>query len=73
MKSIRGKEHNYLGQIMKFKKNVLEIDQTKYIEKMIKEFPIEMKKGNIVVTLAIEQMFKQDNGSKLEPRKVKLL
>ena len=40
MKGTRGKEHNYLGQIMKFKKQALEIDQTKYVEKMIDEFPI---------------------------------
>ena len=54
VKSNRGNEHDYLGQIMKFKKNILEIDQIEYVEKMIKEFPIEMKKSNIAVTPATE-------------------
>ena len=44
VKGTRGKEHDYLGQIMKFKKNIPEINQTKYVEKMIKEFLIKLKR-----------------------------
>ena len=58
MNGTQGKEHNYLGQIMKFKKNILEIHQTKYVAKMIKEFPIEMKKSDVAVLPATKQMFK---------------
>ena len=72
MKGNRGNEHDYLGQIMDFKKNILEIDQTKYVEKMIKEFPINLKKRDIAITLANEQIFKQDKSNKLEPKKAEL-
>ena len=58
MKGTQGKEHDYLGEIMKFKKNILEIHQTKYVAKMIKEFPIEMKKSDVAVLPATKQMFK---------------
>ena len=72
VKGTRGREHDYLGQIMRFKKQALEIDQTKYVEKMIDEFPIKLKKSDTVTTPANEQMFKQDDGNKLEPKKAEM-
>ena len=57
---------------MRFKKQELEIDQTKYVEKMINEFPIKLKKSYTVTTPANKQMFKQDNGNKLELKKAEM-
>ena len=57
---------------MKFKKQELEIDQTQYVEKMTNEFPIKLKKSDTVTTPANEQIFKQNNGKKLELKKAEM-
>ena len=57
---------------MKFKKHKLEIDQTKYMEKMIDKFSIKLKKSDTVTIPANEQMFKQDDGNNLEPKKAEM-
>ena len=44
VKVVRGKIHNYLGMIMDFtKEGALKIDTKYYIEKMLEEFPYEIK------------------------------
>ena len=57
---------------MRFKKQELEIDQIKYVEKMIDGFPIKLKKSDMATTPANEQMFRHDNGSKLKPKKAEM-
>ena len=48
------------------------MNQTKYMKKMINEFPIKLKKSDMVTTLANEQIFKQNDGEKLELKKAEI-
>ena len=41
----RGKEHDYLGVIYRYRPDYIEMDMTDYVKKMLNEYPIKFKPG----------------------------
>ena len=70
MKGVRGKVHDYLGMILDFsEEGVMKVDMRDYVQKMLKEFPIQFKEGDLVQTPATESLLETDSGKALTPDK----
>jgi hypothetical protein len=56
--SHRGKEHDYLGMIMRFGNDgVVEIDMKRYVEEMLEEFPVKFKETEGAPTPASDNLW----------------
>ena len=70
MKGVRGKVHDYLGMILDFsQEGVMKVDMRDYVQKMLKEFPIQFKEGDSVPTPATESLLDKGSGKALAPDK----
>ena len=70
VKATRGKKHDYLAMFITFKDGKVIIDMVYYVEKMIQEFPVVLKKG--VKCPWTERLFKVDeHAAALEHDKAK--
>jgi hypothetical protein len=63
----RGKKLDYLGMVLDYSnKGKVKIDMTRYIEKMVDEFPIKLKSTDLASTPAADNLFDAGTGKKLE-------
>ena len=64
----RGKVHDYLGMTLIFNDDgSVDIDMTDYIKKMIKDFPILLKRGDTVLMPAGDNLYSTSGKKKLDP------
>ena len=62
-----GKVHDYLGMIIDFReKGKVKFDMTKYVKDMIKEFPLDLKSTDTVMTPATEDLFTVKTGKNVK-------
>ena len=70
MKGVRGEVHDYLGMILDFsEEGVMKVDMRDYVQKMLKEFPVQFKEGDSVPTPATENLLDKGSGKALTPDK----
>ena len=60
MKGVHGKVHDYLGMILGIsQEGVMKVDMRDYVPKMLKQFPIQFKEGDSVLTPATENCWRK--------------
>ena len=66
VKAHRGKKHDYLGMVFDYsERKKVKIDMSSYVEDMLEEFPMDLKKNETAVTPASEGLFDEGQGKKL--------
>eukprot|EP00980_Cylindrotheca_fusiformis_P012383 scaffold3040_cov72-Cylindrotheca_fusiformis.AAC.1 len=70
VKATRGKTHDYLGMTYDFTEpGKVKIRMDDYIEKMLKEFPVQLKSTDIHSTPAGNNLFEKGSGKLLEKQR----
>eukprot|EP00980_Cylindrotheca_fusiformis_P025029 scaffold12944_cov64-Cylindrotheca_fusiformis.AAC.1 len=70
VKATRGKIHDYLGMTYDFTEpGKVKIRMDDYIEKMLKEFPVQLKSTDIHSTPAGNNLFEKGSGKLLEKQR----
>jgi hypothetical protein len=65
-----GKVHDYLGMELDYwKRGVLKVNMTKYVENMINKFPVKLRKKDVAKTLAGDNLFNLGTGAKLDTKR----
>ena len=68
--STRGKHQEYLGMTLNFEeKGAVKIEMAKYVEEMLKSFPIQFSDKQVAYTPAGDRMFDQGTGKTLEDKR----
>ena len=68
--STRGKHHEYLGMTLNFEeKGAVKIEMAKYVEEMLKSFPIQFSDKQVASTPAGDRIFDQGTGKTLEDKR----
>ena len=69
----RGKIHDYLGMFLDYSEpGVFTVDMTKYIGKMVDDFPIKYKPGQKAPSPATDDLFKESTGDVLNDKDTEL-
>jgi hypothetical protein len=72
VKATRGNTHDYLGMTLIFKDKKVTVDMTDYVENMLAEFPLKLKKSETAMTPAGDNLLNFGAGKKLEKERAEI-